>query len=97
MTEFEKEIALIETMGLKTSPLRLEYERKVCELGSISEKLRAEGFSDDQIARAMHEKRRELGRQYKEAASRPIDDLDNRLTRDGFQQWYMTHKDRMSS
>ena len=26
MTEFEKEIALIEKMGLKTSSLRLEYE-----------------------------------------------------------------------
>ena len=80
----------------------------------------------------MHEKRRELGRQYKEAApplfreyiyeatakkygdplgstyeilqekktckqiiesaSRPIEDLDKRLTLDGFQQWYMTHR-----
>ena len=26
MAEFEKEIALIKKMGLKTSPLRLEYE-----------------------------------------------------------------------
>jgi len=107
-------------MGLKTSPLRLEYENKVHELRSIPEKLGAEGFSEDQIARVMHEKRRELGRQYKEAApplfreyiyeateakysdplgptyemlrekktckqiiesaSRPIKDLDNRLT-----------------
>ena len=55
-------------MGLKTSPLRLEYENKVYELRSIPEKLKAEGFSEEQIARAMHEKRRELGRQYKEAA-----------------------------
>ncbi len=28
MTEFEKEIALIEKTGLKTSPQRLEYEKK---------------------------------------------------------------------
>ena len=28
VTEFDKEIALIEKMGLKTSPLRLEYEKK---------------------------------------------------------------------
>ena len=85
----------------------------------------------------MHEKRRELGRQYKEAAlplfreyiyeatakkygdplgptyemlqekktckqiiesaSRPIEDLDKRLTLDGFQQWYMTHRNRLSN
>ena len=137
MTEFEKEIALIKKMGLKTSPLRLEYENKVHELRSIPAKLGAEGFSEDQIARVMHEKRRELGQQYKEAApplfreyiyevteakygdplgptyemlrkkktckqiiesaSRPIKDLDNRLTLEGFQQWYMTHKNLMSS
>ena len=68
MTEFEKEIALIEKMGLKTSPLRLEYENKVHDLRSVPEKLKVEGFSEEQIARAMHDKRRELGRQYKEAA-----------------------------
>ena len=136
MTEFEKELALIERMGLKTSPLRLEYEKKVHDLKLLPERLEAEGYSEDQIARAMHEKRRELGRRYKEAApplfreyiyeataakygdplgptyemlrekktckqiiesaSRPIEDLDNRLTLDGFQQWYMTHRKRLS-
>ncbi len=135
MTEFEKEIALIEKMGLKSSQLRLEYEIKVHELCCLPEKLKAEGYTEDQIARAMHEKRRELGRQYKEAApplfreyiyaataekygdplgptyemlrkkktckqiiesaSRPIEDLDNRLTLDGFQQWYRTHKNQL--
>ena len=48
MTEFEKEIALIEKMGLKTSPLRLEYEKKVHELRSMPEKLKAEGYTEDQ-------------------------------------------------
>jgi hypothetical protein len=135
MTEFEKEIALIEKMGLKTSPLRLEYEKKVYELRSLPEKLKLKGCSDEQIARAMHEKRRELGRRYKEAApplfreyiyvataekygdplgptfemlrekktctqiiesaSRPIVDLNDRLTLDGFQQWYRTHKNQL--
>lgn len=137
MTEFEREIALIKKIGLKTSSLRLEYENKVYELRSMPEKLKEEGYSEDQIARAMHEKRRKLGRQYKEAApplfreyiyaateakygdplgptyemlkenksckqiiesaSRPIKDLDNRLTLDGFQQWYMTHRNRLSN
>ena len=135
MTEFEKEIAFIKKTGIKTSPLRLQYENKVHELRSIPERLRAEGLTEDQIARAMHEKRRELGREYKEAApplfrkyiyeataakygdplgptyemlrekrtcrqiiesaSRPIEDLDDRLTLDGFQQWYHTHKTRL--
>ena len=56
MTEFEREIALIKKIGLKTSSLRLEYERKVYELRSMPEKLKEEGYSEDQIARAMHEK-----------------------------------------
>jgi hypothetical protein len=34
----------------------------------MPEKLKAEGYTEDQIARAMHEKRRELGQQNKEAA-----------------------------
>ena len=101
----------------------------------MPEKLKAEGYTEDQIARAMHKKRRGLGRQYKEAApplfreyiyaataakygdplgptyemlrkkktckqiiesaSRPIEELDTRLTLDGFQQWYMTYKNRL--
>ena len=56
MTEFEKEIALIKRMGLKTNPLRLEYEKKVYELRGIPEKLKAEGLSEDQIARTMQKK-----------------------------------------
>ena len=137
MTEFEKELMLIEKTGLKTSPQRLEYEKKVCELRSMPEKLKAEGYTEDQIARAMHEKRRELGRQYKEAAppllreyiydataakygdplgptyemlrkkktckqiiesaSRPIEDLNNRLTLEGFRQWNLTHQNGRSN
>lgn len=135
MTEFEREIALIEKLGLKTSSLRLEYEYKVRQLRSLPKMLQAEGFSEERIARIMHEKRRELGRQYKDAAppllrayiyeataakygdplgptydmlrekksckqiiesaSRPIADLDNRLTLDGFQQWYMAKQNRL--
>ena len=130
MEEFDKEIELIEALGLKTSPLRLEYEKKVHDLQSLPEKLKAEGCSEEQIAREMYEQRRELGRRYKEAApplfreyiyaataakygdplgptyetlregktceqiiesaSRPIEDLDNRLTLEGFQKWYET-------
>ena len=68
MTEFEKEIHQIEIMGLKTSPLRMAYEKEVKALQDLPAKLEAEGLSEEQIARIMHEKRRELGREYKEAA-----------------------------
>ena len=56
MTEYERELILIEKMGLKTSPLRLEYEKKVHELRRMPENLKAEGYIEDQMARAMHEK-----------------------------------------
>ena len=108
-------------MGVRCLTVRLSY--LIEDNGSLGAQ-----------ARAMHEKRRELGRQYKEAApplfreyiyaataakygdplgptyealrekktckqiiesaSRPIKDLDNRLTLEGFQQWYITHKNR---
>ena len=128
LNEFEKELAQIAELGIKSNPLRLTYEREVRALGSVPEQLRAEGCSEEQVARVMHNRRRELGRQFKEAApplfrkyiyaataakygdplgptfemlkekktyaqiiesaSRPIDDLDNRLTLDGFLKWY---------
>lgn len=128
MDEFEKEIAQIKELGIKNNPLRMTYERKVRALHSLPDELRDKGYSEEEIARTMHDKRRELGRQFKEAApplfrkyiyaataakygdplgptfemlrekktceqiiesaSRPIDNLDNRLTLDGFLKWY---------
>ena len=128
MDEFEKEWLLLQTDGLKDSDLRQEYERKVNELRELPPKLLAEGKKEEEIARIMHQTRRELGRQYKlaapplfreyiyaatakkygdplgptfemlcktksyrqiiESASRPIENLDNRLTVDGFRAWY---------
>ena len=128
MNEYEKELAQIMELGIKNNPLRLTYEEKVRALSSMPDKLRLEGYSEEQIARAMHNRRRELGREFKEAAPplfreyiyaataakygdplgptfemlrekksyeqiiesavRPIDDLDNRLTVDGFVKWY---------
>lgn len=129
MDEFEKECQLIRENGLKDSPLRRAYEQKVAELRELPPKLMAEGKSEEQIARIMHQTRRELGKQYKlaapplfreyiyaataakygdplgptfdmlrrtkscreiiESASRPIENLDNRLTFDGFRAWYL--------
>lgn len=131
MTEFERECRLLEQNGLKDSPLRQEYEEKVAALSSLPEQLRSAGYTETQIARRMHEARRELGRVYKEAApplfrayiyaatkakygdplgptfeqlnetksdaeiiasaSRPIRNLDDRLTIPGFRAWYHAH------
>ena len=128
MTEFENELEQIKKLGIKDSPLRAEYEEAVRSLRDVPGKMRAEGFSEEQIAREMHMKRRELGRRFKEAApplfreyiyaataakygdplgptyeilrqektcgeiiesaSRPIKDLDDRLTLEGFRRWY---------
>lgn len=132
MDEFEIELRLIEEDGLKDSELRREYEQKVSRLRELPPRLAAEGRNEEQIARIMHNERRELGRLYKlaapplfreyiyaataakygdplgpsfdalhktkscreiiESASRPIGNLDDRLTLDGFRAWYMQHK-----
>ena len=128
MDEYERELEEIGKLGLKDNPLRLAYEKEVHALGRIPRILESKGYSEEQIAQIMHEKRRELGRQYKDAApplfreyifaataakygdplgptyemlrekktcleiiesaSRPIENLDDRLTLDGFQRWF---------
>ena len=128
MDEYEIELAELKQLGLKDNPLRLAYENEVRALRGMPETIESEGCSEEQIARIMHRKRRELGRQYKDAApplfreyifaataakygdplgptyemlrerktdreiidsaSRPIENLDDRLTLDGFQRWF---------
>jgi len=126
--EFKSELKLLQENGLKDSLLRLEYEEKVRNLKELEKELRKQGLSEKEIAYTLHNKRRELGKIFKEAAppllqeyiyvatankygdplgptfeqlaerktyaeiiessSRPIEDLDNRLTVDGFVEWY---------
>ena len=128
MDKFLQECELLEHFGVKDSALRHEYEEKVRALQDVPEKFRSEGCSEAEIARTMHEMRRDLGKEYKEAApplfreyiyaataakygdplgptydmlkakktdaqiiesaSRPIRDLNDRLTLEGFKQWY---------
>ena len=66
--EFEQECRLLYEMELKDSTLRLEYEEKVRDLSILREQMETEGKTKEQIALTMHERRRELGRLYKEAA-----------------------------
>ena len=66
--EFEREWRFLQQNGLKESSLRQEYEQKVRELCRLPQRLQTEGKSEEQIARTMHQMRRELGRHYKLAA-----------------------------
>lgn len=126
--EFEHELQMLLTDGLKDNPLRKEYEMKVAGLAEVARELLAQGLSEEEVARLLHHKRRELGVQYKHAAppllqeyiyyatakkygdplgpsfedlcrkksyaeiiassSRPIADLDKRLTVEGFKEWF---------
>lgn len=126
--EFEHELQMLLTDGLKDNPLRKEYEMKVAGLAEVARELLVQGLSEEEVARLLHHKRRELGVQYKHAAppllqeyiyyatakkygdplgpsfedlckkksyaeiiassSRPIADLDKRLTVEGFKEWF---------
>ena len=66
--EFEKELELLESEGLMTSVLRLEYEEKVRSLRILREHLLAQGYSVEIVAKMLHAERRQLGKQYKNAA-----------------------------
>jgi type VI secretion system secreted protein VgrG len=46
-------------------PLRIEYEMKVRELGTLAKRMAADGVPDEQTARTVHQKRRDLGVEYK--------------------------------
>ena len=131
--QFLQEVKRLQQNGLKDSPLRLEYEAKVRKLKELEVELRAQGLSEKEIAYTLHNKRREIGKIYKEAApplfqeyiyiatankygdplgptfgqlaerktyaqiiessSRPIENLDSRLTLDGFIEWYKNRKE----
>ena len=130
--EFQRELQALRAYGLKSNPLRLEYERKVRDLSALRESLLAEGASKETVARMLHARRRALGKAYKDAApplfreyifyatekkygdplgpdyaslrqrktveeilesaARPIENLDDRLTVEGFAEWFrQTH------
>jgi hypothetical protein len=52
--------------AIKSNPLRQEYENAVQGLSELSKKLKADGLSDEAIARQLHEARRDLGMKYKD-------------------------------
>ena len=129
---FQQELEQLRQQGLKDNPLRVAYETQVHGLKAEAEQLAAQGLSQEEIARRLHARRRELGREFKlaspplfqqyiyaataakygdplgptfeqlrlrktcaeiiESASRPIEDLNDRLTVEGFAAWYEQQK-----
>ncbi len=58
--------------NLKESPLRAEYEGKVADLKKVADDMVSAGKSPEEIARALHQARRELGMQYKDLTPGPL-------------------------
>ncbi len=84
MNELEKEVQLLKERGIKDNPLRLFREyiyaataAKYGDLLGPTFKMLLEKKSFEQII---------------ESASRPIENLNNRLTLEGFKQWYKSVK-----
>ena len=66
--EFERELALLKSEGIKNSPLRREYEMKVRSLRNVEMRMRKDGYSTHEIAVELHRLRRTIGEEYKKAA-----------------------------
>ena len=72
--------------GIKNHPLRKEYETKVKELSKVADDLLSQGKSQEEVARTLHQMRRDLGIEYKELTPEPLREYiydTNRLRYDG--------------
>lgn len=49
-SEFQRELALLQQNGLKTTPMRLAYEEKVRGLRALKEELLAQGCPTEEMA-----------------------------------------------
>jgi cell fate (sporulation/competence/biofilm development) regulator YmcA (YheA/YmcA/DUF963 family) len=59
---------IINNLGdsIKSHPLRQEYENAVKDLSNYEKTLRSQGLKEREIAKAMHQARRDLGVKYKD-------------------------------
>lgn len=58
--------------NIKNNPLRQAYENEVADLAKQADAMLAAGQSEEQVARAMHEARRQLGVKYKDLTPEPL-------------------------
>jgi hypothetical protein len=60
--------------GFKYNPLRLAYENEVSNLAKTGAELLSQGMSKEEVARILHQARRDLGIKYKDATPQPLRD-----------------------
>jgi len=60
--------------GFSKHPLRLEYEGKVINLARVGKQLELDGVQKEDIAKQLHQMRRDLGERYKNYTPRPLRD-----------------------
>jgi hypothetical protein len=73
-TDSEIEDILNELQGtdFKNHPLRQAYEAEVLNLRNVGEELLASGIPKEDVARTLHQMRRDLGIKYKDATPQPL-------------------------
>ena len=91
MDEFEKEWRRLRRGGVKTSALRREYEQKVAAplFREYIYAATAAKYGDPLGPTFDMLRQTKSCRQIIASASRPIADLDDRLTLEGFRAWYL--------
>ena len=74
LTPAQKAQALVAKLGsnIGKNPLRQEYMETVAAMSSQVAPMRAEGKTDEEIARALHQRRIDIGKQYKELTPQPL-------------------------
>lgn len=74
LTPAQKAQALVARLGtnIGKNPLRQEYMETVAAMSSQVAPMRAEGKTDEEIARALHQRRIDIGKQYKELTPQPL-------------------------
>ncbi len=66
--EYSAELHLLQKQSLQERPLRMRYENEVHKLKKLGEELLMQGELEEDVARLLHKRRRDLGKEYKKAA-----------------------------
>ncbi|MCI1305135.1 MAG: hypothetical protein LKG40_02785 [Lachnospiraceae bacterium] len=65
--EFDRELKIIEEEGFSANPFRRDYVEKISRLEDRAKELEETGLSDEEIAHAVYDERRELAKDYRES------------------------------
>ena len=68
----------------KNHPLRAAYEEEVGNLSNFTQQLREQDLGSEEIARRLHQARRELGEKYKDATPWPLRDYIYQINRERY-------------